>query len=39
MMREGSEKRRVRSAALLWMAVALVFYFSYILVSVYRARH
>ncbi len=39
MMHEERDKRGVRSAALLWMAVALVFYFGYILVSVYRARH
>jgi hypothetical protein len=39
MMGEMRDKRRVRSAALLWMAVALVFYFGYIAVSVYRSRH
>jgi hypothetical protein len=39
MMGEMGDKRRVRSAALLWMAVALVFYFGYIAVSVYRSRH
>ena len=39
MMRQAGDKRRVRSAALLWMAIALVVYFGYIAVSVYRSRH
>jgi predicted nucleic acid-binding Zn ribbon protein len=39
MMRATRDRRRVRSAALLWMAVALVFYVGYIAVSVYRSRH
>jgi hypothetical protein len=36
---EADDKRRVRSAALLWTAVALVFYFGFIAMSVYRSRH
>jgi hypothetical protein len=36
---EADDKRRVRSAALLWTAVALIFYFGFIAISVYRSRH
>jgi uncharacterized membrane protein (DUF485 family) len=36
---EAEDKRRVRSAALLWTAVALIFYFGFIVLSVYRSRH
>ena len=32
-------RRRVRSAAFLWTAVALAFYFGFIAVSIYSSRH
>ncbi len=32
-------KRRIRSSALLWMAVALAVYVAYIVMAIYRSRH
>ena len=35
----ADERRRVRSAALIWGGVAFAFYVAFIVLSVYRSRH
>jgi len=35
----ADDKRRVRSAALVWGGVAFAFYVAFIALSVYRSRH